>query len=97
MVSIGVDDIDCFWYPELKGCETPDDDGGNGDNGDNNNGGGDGQGNAGGDGGISETAKARLMDELAGPVDPMMGQAMMLVTALVHTVVPLVQQFRWRS
>lgn len=60
---VEIDNIDCFWYPELAGCDDGNGDGGN--NGNNGNEGGDngnGQGNQGGDGGASEGAKVALME-----------------------------------
>ena len=54
-------------------------------------------GNTDEDGAATEGAKAALLEELAGPVDPLTGQIVMLVSAAVFTAVPLVQRFRWRA
>ena len=77
--------IDCFWYPELAKCQTPDDSssGGSGGSGDS----------TGGDASKMESSDAMV----ALPLVPLMGQVVYLLAALGKTIATVHLLFRWNG
>ena len=87
-------DHDCFWYKDLEKCkvqeETTDDTGAVVD-----------ESGAVVDGATGVIDSAKAVDEAALAAisalpNPMMGQVVYLVVALVYTAIPALVQFRWR-
>ncbi len=84
-------DPDCFWFPwkfecqeAIKENETDPTDPTDPTNPEDTN-------------QVDDATKTAILDSIAPAVDPMTGNIVMLGTAIAHTVVPIMQQFRWRA